>query len=104
MRLISLLLASFIMLMCTAPAFEEDMCALRSQECQCEGTCGDGCDCGCDCCSPFIACATCTGFVTARQMDVATPVVYDRAVSVSQPVERIPEAFISVETPPPSYR
>ena len=37
MRFISLILLLFVMLMCTAPALEKDMCALRGSECQCEG-------------------------------------------------------------------
>lgn len=101
MRFTSLILLLFVMLMCTAPALEKDMCALRGSECQCEGTCGD--DYGCDCCSPFIACSTCTGFEAVRRVKVVEPVVCCHAVMEYAPTARIQEAFISVDTPPPLY-
>ncbi|WP_297065217.1 hypothetical protein [uncultured Duncaniella sp.] len=104
MRFLSFVIAMFVMLMCTAPAFEADMCALHSVECDCGDGCDDACDSGgCDCCSPFIACTTCSGFVAIAQTVVATPVVIDYAVRIYTPVRRIPEAFISVDTPPPLY-
>lgn len=90
--------------MCTAPAFEQDMCMLHSVQCSCgDDCCGDDCGCGCDCCSPFIACTTCTGFVASRHIAVIPSEEYRHADFIIPPLGRIPVTFIPVDTPPPLH-
>ncbi|WP_290096242.1 hypothetical protein [uncultured Duncaniella sp.] len=104
MRFISFILATFIMLMCTAPAFEHDTCVLHETKCSCaDDNCGKECDSDCNCCSPFIACTTCSGFVVTPRTAIAVHINYAHIDYLLPASDRIPYIFISVDTPPPVH-
>lgn len=62
MKVLSIILALFVVLMCSAPALTYD-------DCMQEALTGNVCDDCCPC-SPFMACFTCVGFVVSPTVDV----------------------------------
>lgn len=102
MRYLSILLTIFVMFMCTAPAFEQDGCLLRDAHCSCQtnGTADE--DCACEICSPFISCATCTGFIPSLEVRT-TVLTVKRPVFQFPPLPAIPDAFLQITTPPPIF-
>ncbi len=103
MRYLSILLTIFVMFMCTAPAFEQDDCMLRDAHCSCQadGTADEDCDC--ETCSPFISCATCSGFIPSPQVRTSVLMISKRPVFQFPPLPSIPDAFILINTPPPIF-
>lgn len=103
MRFLSILLIIFVMFMCIAPAFEHDDCMLRDTCCLCQADSTADEDCACETCSPFISCATCTGFIPSPEVRTTVLTVSKRPVFQFPPLPAIPDAFLQITTPPPIF-